>query len=202
MVELGSIYGTNIDDSNTLVIDFSNVQINGTLTGDVAIARDITISAAGTQIKRNSSNYTISVEDNACTLKAGSYYLQAFSTGIKILSPNYSGYKNIMVEGSLTPSDDRLKFNKRSIPNALEVINKLNPQVYELATDGLEYDTRYTEAGFIAQDVEKIAELSYASRPPRGNGEDYYHLHYQTLFTYAIKAIQELDARIKVLESK
>ena len=31
MVELGSIYGTNIDDSNTLVIDFSNVQINGTL---------------------------------------------------------------------------------------------------------------------------------------------------------------------------
>jgi len=29
MVELGSIYGTNIDDSNTLVIDFSNVEISG-----------------------------------------------------------------------------------------------------------------------------------------------------------------------------
>jgi len=28
MSELGSIYGTTIDDSNTLVIDFSNVQIN------------------------------------------------------------------------------------------------------------------------------------------------------------------------------
>ena len=32
MDELGSIYGTtNVDGSNTLVIDFSNVQINGTL---------------------------------------------------------------------------------------------------------------------------------------------------------------------------
>jgi hypothetical protein len=31
MVELGSIYGTNIDDSNTLVIDFSNVDICGNL---------------------------------------------------------------------------------------------------------------------------------------------------------------------------
>jgi len=29
MVEFGSIYGTNINGSNTLVIDFSNVEING-----------------------------------------------------------------------------------------------------------------------------------------------------------------------------
>ena len=32
MADLGTIYGTtNVDGSNTLVIDFSNVQINGTL---------------------------------------------------------------------------------------------------------------------------------------------------------------------------
>ena len=31
MSELGSIYRKKIDGSNTLVIDFSNVQINGTL---------------------------------------------------------------------------------------------------------------------------------------------------------------------------
>jgi len=31
MADLGSIYGTTIDGSNTLVIDFSNVQINGTI---------------------------------------------------------------------------------------------------------------------------------------------------------------------------
>ena len=31
MADLGSIYGTKIAGSNTLVIDFSNVQINGTL---------------------------------------------------------------------------------------------------------------------------------------------------------------------------
>ena len=31
MTDLGSIYGTTVDGSNTLVIDFSQVQINGTL---------------------------------------------------------------------------------------------------------------------------------------------------------------------------
>jgi len=31
MSELGSIYGTTINDSNTLVIDFSQVQINGSI---------------------------------------------------------------------------------------------------------------------------------------------------------------------------
>ena len=31
MTELGSIYGTDVDGSNTLVIDFSNVDINGSL---------------------------------------------------------------------------------------------------------------------------------------------------------------------------
>ena len=178
----------------------TNLLSSGTIFD--TISRDITLSATATQISRVTGTYIISIENNSVYMKAGSYYLQAFSTGIKILSPNYTGYREVLVTGGFTPSDDRLKFNERSIPNALEVINKLNPQVYEFAASGLDYNERQTEAGFIAQDVEKIAEISYASRPPRGNGENYYHLHYQTLFTYAVKAIQELDARIKVLESK
>ena len=114
----------------------------------------------------------------------------------------YGGYRNVLVTGGFSPSDDRLKFNERSIPNGLEVINKLNPQVYEFAVGGLDCVDRQTEAGFIAQDVEKITEISYASRPPRGHGEDYYHLHYQTLFTYAVKAIQELSAKVTTLEQQ
>ena len=76
----------------------------------------------------------------------------------------------------------------------------MNPQVYEFAADGLEFDTRYKEAGFIAQEVESIPEIAYAARPPRGHGEEYYHLHYQTLFTYAVKAIQELSIKVAALE--
>ena len=191
---------TSITTDAVATTGSTNLLSSGTIFD--TISRDITLSATATQIKRVSGTYILSVENNSVYMGAGSYYLQAFTNGIKILSPLYAGYRDVLVTGGFAPSDDRLKFNERSIPNALQVINKLNPQVYEFAVSGLDYNERQTEAGFIAQDVEKIAEISYASRPPRGSGENYYHLHYQTLLTYAIKAIQELDARIKVLEAK
>ena len=43
MSELGSIYGTTVDGSNTLVIDFSNVQINGTLNNNIKSVLDNTL---------------------------------------------------------------------------------------------------------------------------------------------------------------
>lgn len=169
-----------------------NLLTSGTIYD--TISRDITISTTGTKLTRNSNTHQIGVEDGGCFIISGSYALQTFTNGIKALSPNYSGYRNVLVTGGFSPSDDRLKFNERDIPNGLSVINRLNPQVYEFAVGGLDCVDRQTEAGFIAQDVETIPEISYAARPPRGNGEDYYHLHYQTLFTYAVKAIQELTA--------
>ena len=51
MSELGSIYGTKIDGSNTLVIDFSNLQINGALgfspTNDIGTSGQILESRGG-----------------------------------------------------------------------------------------------------------------------------------------------------------
>jgi hypothetical protein len=166
------------------------------------VSRDIRVYATGSEFRSASANHRLGVENSSCYMVAGLYTLQAFTNGIKIAAPQYTSYREVLVTGGFSPSDDRLKFNERDIPNGLEVINKLNPQVYEFAVGGLDCIDRQTEAGFIAQDVEKIAEISYASRPPRGHGEDYYHLHYQTLFTYAVKAIQELSARVTTLEQR
>ena len=70
-------------------------------------------------------------------------------------------------------------------------------------------DEPYREdAGFIAQDVLKIPELAFAV-----TGGDYvdtegktiehsYQLNYDAVFTYAVSAIQELSAQVKVLQAR
>ena len=116
-----------------------------------------------------------------------------------------------------TSSDDRKKHHEVKIPNATELIAKLQPYVYEktekLYADGStrpESDTDYMiEAGYIAQDVLQIDELAFAVR-----GGDYvdkvtgdnvtqeYSLDYQSLFVIATKAIQELSLRVSQLEAR
>jgi hypothetical protein len=124
-------------------------------------------------------------------------------------------------------SDDRYKHNECQIADATSIINKLKPRVYEktekLYTDWStrpESDTNFMiEAGLIAQDVKQIPELEFTVRG--GNtvtekeeddeGEETgadvtvdqpYSLDYQSINVFAIKAIQELCARVSQLESE
>eukprot|EP00966_Prymnesium_polylepis_P257983 5959136-Prymnesium_polylepis.4 len=71
-----------------------------------------------------------------------------------------------------TSSDDRRKHNECQIPNAMNIIRELKPVVYE-KTEKMylngetrpDSDTDYiVEAGFIAQDVQKIPELAFTVR--------------------------------------
>ena len=96
-------------------------------------------------------------------------------------------------------SDRRLKSNITPISDALATIRKLSPQTYE--------KQGHADAGFVAQDVEKILELQpYVSTPgdesPKG-------LNYSALFTHAVAALQELErvvqsqaSRITALEAR
>ncbi|MFM7987885.1 MAG: tail fiber domain-containing protein, partial [Candidatus Fonsibacter sp.] len=59
-----------------------------------------------------------------------------------------------------TTSDKRMKFNEKSVNNALDVINKLEPVEYDQTVDLVEQYTPETpqshQCGFIAQSVQKI----------------------------------------------
>jgi hypothetical protein len=133
---------------------------------------------------------------------------------------------------SYTPtSDDRVKHNEQPIVNALETLSKITPKKYiktvemydanhhfELDVDGNPIDENgepvehRIEAGVIAQQVLTIDELAFAVSP-EGVDEDGvvtspHGLDYNSLFTYAIAAIQEqqsiiedLKLRIETLES-
>ena len=88
--------------------------------------------------------------------------------------------------------------------NALDVINKLEPveydQTYELVDQYTTDIPQSHQCGFIAQEVEKIDKLKNAvvgGAIGEDGQESLRALHYNAVFTYAVKAIQELHEIVK-----
>jgi hypothetical protein len=127
---------------------------------------------------------------------------------------------SIEATGTITStSDDRLKHNEQNISSALSIVRKLAPQTYDMTS--VFYDASYQGdisgdynhmAGFIAQEIRAIDDLSYCCY-----GEEYdasgnptrLSLDYNSIFTHGIAAIKELDsivqaqaATIAALESR
>ena len=125
---------------------------------------------------------------------------------------------------SATRSDARDKADIKPEPLGLNFIEKLKPVQYkwnyredyneqdadgniiQLANDGSKKRNRFHN-GFIAQDIKDTmtelntdwAGLKYGSH---NGGTDVYNIDYSELIAPMVKAIQELQQRIKVLETK
>jgi hypothetical protein len=147
--------------------------------------------------------------------------LNAFYNGSATgLYLNYNGGSVFYGSPGTQLSDDRIKFNETNITNGLEVVRKLSPERY---TKRLPTQTvGAVEAGFIAQEVLSIPDLEFAVK--QSNKEiiagdpntNYYTVTYDSIFTYAVAGLKELDAivqqqqtviqnlvtRIEALESK
>lgn len=109
-------------------------------------------------------------------------------------------------------SDDRIKSNKRDISNATNILMKLKPVQYEkhsqlIVPEGVE-DTdlsgveHFTETGFVAQEVEKIPELSYMVEEIKYTKDKLKGIKTNNLIAYLVKAFQEQETRIQALENK
>ena len=127
-------------------------------------------------------------------------------------------YTNVFSVNFSTTSDDRLKDNETDISGGLETIMKLKPQTYDFKSSE-EPDAKHLglRSGFIAQDVLEIPELAHAVNVPENETEKvgkeidengnivdsdreatcYLSLDYNTIFTHAVKAIQELNGVVK-----
>jgi hypothetical protein len=125
-------------------------------------------------------------------------------------------------------SDDRVKKNEKNITNALSVINKLSCETYdkvkqivfkkeqptntdfdnfEKTTDEIDWDLNnypesdfMKEAGFIAQEVFEIDELKEFVK--QGAENKLWTVNYNSIFTFAVKAIQELSQENTELKNK
>lgn len=88
-------------------------------------------------------------------------------------------------------SDGRAKTDAESIEDAVSTLSMLKPLEYVKTTsDG----SRYRDAGFIAQDLRKTPLSHLVS-------ED-FHVRYNPLIAYLVRAVQELDGRVRHLESE
>ena len=153
---------------------------------------------------------------------------------LNCLSSNISRFR-VQADGTaytsstLVTSDDRVKHNEQPIVGALETLLKVTPKKYiktaemydvdrdfELDADGNPVDENgepvehRIEAGVIAQQVLTVDELAFAVSP-EGVDEDGvvtspHSLDYNSLFTYAIAAIQEqqqlIESQKQLIESQ
>ena len=110
----------------------------------------------------------------------------------------------LTVNGTTVSSDKRLKFNEKQLTNALDVINRLEPCEYQQSQEIVERLTPDTpqshQCGFIAQQVQQIEELRHAvvgGEIGDDGQESIRSLNYNAVFTYAVKAIQELSQLVK-----
>ena len=151
----------------------------------------------------NNHKYTILTTDGSFGIGTN------YANGVSVIDEKLEVEGLIKATGALVISDDRLKHNERKINNGLEVIRRLEPQVYDKTQEFKKMDfsgvidSPYTiEAGFIAQEVNTISDISYCV-----GGGDYinrngeviersYNLNYNNIFTYNVAATKELDSLI------
>ena len=99
-----------------------------------------------------------------------------------------------------------MKHNEKIINNGLEIINKLQPQFYQKTKTFKQYDFSgelnepfVLEAGFIAQEVLEINDLSFTVG--LGDSINPYTLNYNNIWTYGIAGLQELSDKVNRLEN-
>ncbi|MFM7980182.1 MAG: hypothetical protein ACKPKO_12780, partial [Candidatus Fonsibacter sp.] len=104
----------------------------------------------------------------------------------------------------VSASYKRLKFNEKPLTNAFDESNKLEPAEDDQTFDLLDTYTPDTpqshQCGFIAQSVEHFDELMHIVEGGEiGNyeKESLRGINYNAIFTYAVKALQELSQIVK-----
>ena len=102
----------------------------------------------------------------------------------------------LSVGGTFVPAiENILKFNKKPLMNALDVISRLEPVEYDQPLDLVDQYTAETpqshQCGFIAQSVQSTDELKHAvlgGQVGDGGKESIKALNYNAVFTYAVQS--------------
>jgi hypothetical protein len=195
--------------------------------GTVATGGQFQINNAGSNIYANfrgagSNTDVIKLNTN------GVSFFNGGNVGIGTTNPGaYKLYINgtARVSGGDVTSDDRVKHNEENIVGAIETLSKITPKKYIKTTEMYDADHDFEldadgnpvnadgeplehsiEAGVIAQQVLEVPELAFMVSP-EGVGEDGnvtspHGLNYNSLFTYAIAAIQEQQTMIEDLKKE
>jgi hypothetical protein len=159
--------------------------------GEILIVRSNTLKSLGTLI--NSS--TINTNSITCT--------DLSCIDISCVNANVS--QILKVNNTQVSSDRRFKFNRKDIINGLSVVKQLKPQTYFKTNKVFESDKQlnetkedgFLEAGYIAQDVEQINDISFVV----SESNNKLFLNYNSVQPYLCGAIKELSTKNDLLGS-
>ena len=197
---------------NTSTSGYSSVELynsSGTQTGAMGYGN---ASVAVTGAQDNVYLYSAS----AITFLSGGTTERArisAAGGFSVGTTADPGAGAIYATGAITAyySDERLKDVKGRITNALAKVRRLSG-VYYTNNDTAKsfgYDSDEVQVGVLAQEVEAVLPQVVKAAPfdldENGNsksGENYKTVQYEKLVPLLIEAINELQAKVKVLENK
>lgn len=177
--------GTNTPSYNTT--NRGNITINGSASSLLAFQVGGTAKA---YIYSDGTNY--SIVNNA----VGNIYVSSNGGGVQLNSGATSWASS---------SDERLKNINSNIENALLKLASLRTVNFSWKSD----ETQKEVLGLIAQDVDKVFPqvVDRSKLPADINGErtdetEYLNVRYTELIPVLVKAIQELSAKVSLLENK
>ena len=133
--------------------------------------------------------------------------------GLSVGTTSDPGAGAIYATGAITAffSDKRLKTVSGKIENALDKVAKLSGVYYTFndTAKSFGYDSDEVQVGVLAQDVEdvlpeivKAAPFDLDENNNSKSGENYKTVQYEKLVPLLIEAINELQAKVKLLENK
>lgn len=213
----------NTTSNNNVAIGYQTLRQNITGNNNVALGGD-----AGNSYSTGSSNTFLGYNTDATT--DGLTNATAIGANATVNASNKVRIGDAavtVIEGQVAysfPSDKRFKFNVQEDVPGLDFINKLKPVTYNFDTKkfadfinpnaelpqgatAVDYteSTHVKHTGFLAQDIEAICkELGYdfdGLNIPKNDNEN-YSVAYSQFVMPLVKAVQELDAKNKVLEAK
>ena len=177
----------------------------------------IVIDSSNNRIGINTSDphYSLDISKNSITgsgsLRCNNLYDVSFIKSSSDNNIDISGF--VFIDGSLNvhdtiegahyvlTSDDRLKHNEKIISNGLTIVRQLTPYIYDKTYIFKDINYRgkldvpyFKEAGFIAQEIEKLNDISFCIS--KGSINKPYNINYNNLITYSIAGIKDLDTEV------
>ena len=127
----------------------------------------------------------------------------SFGIGTNDPTEKLSVLGNVIANGFLNFSDDRIKFDKKNIENGLDIIKNLTPKLYNKSETIDSSLNIKKEAGFIAQEVLLINDLSFVINGGNENmSNKLYSLDYGSIFAFNVAATKELDNLVTGLSNE